>query len=144
VQHAVQDHRLTIDADTAQVVQVDPRLTSAALAHLLENAGQYSPAGTAITITARVNDGALTLAVRDQGPGIGGQDLPHLFERFYRGANARRLAFGTGMGLAIARGMLAAQGGRVWAENLPGGGACFSMLVPTANRLATAPENESP
>lgn len=143
VQLAVQDRQLAIDADTAKVVQVDPRLTSAALAHLLENAGQYSPAGTAITITARIDDEALTLAVKDQGPGISGQDLPHLFERFYRGDSARRLAFGTGMGLAITRGLLAAQGGRVWAENVPGGGACFTMRIPTTNRMATAPATET-
>jgi len=143
VQHVLQDHALEIKADETPDVQVDPRLTSAALAHLLENAGHYSPAGTAITITARVDDGALTMAVADRGPGIGGQDLPHLFERFYRGANARKLAFGTGMGLAITRGLLAAQAGRVWAENLPGGGSCFTLLVPTASRPATAPDAET-
>lgn len=144
VQRALRDHQLEIEADTAKVVQVDPRLTSAALAHLVENAGHYSPAGTTIMITARVGDDGLTLAVRDHGPGIGAQDLPRLFERFYRGANARKLAFGTGMGLAITRGLLAAQGGRVWAENLPGGGACFTMLVPTTSRAATAPETVTP
>ena len=136
VEHALQDHRLTIESDSEGAVQVDPRLTSAALSHLLENAGQYSPAGTEITVTARMGDDALVIAVADQGPGIAEHDVPHLFERFYRGANARRLAFGTGMGLAITRGLLAAQGGRVWAENLPGGGASFTMRVQTTNRAA--------
>jgi two-component system sensor histidine kinase KdpD len=142
-QHAVQDHRLEIEADASRVVQVDPRLTSAALSHLVENAGHYSPAGTPITISARVDENGLTLAVSDRGPGISAQDLPHLFERYYRGVNARKLAFGTGMGLAITRGLLAAQGGRVWAENLPGGGACFTMVVPAKSRAATAPEGET-
>jgi two-component system sensor histidine kinase KdpD len=137
VQHLLQGHRLEIDVDTTKMVQVDPRLTSAALAHLLENAGQYSPAETPIAITARVGVDGLTLAVRDYGPGIGAQDVPHLFERFYRGANARKLTFGTGMGLAITRGLLVAQGGRVWAENLPGSGACFTMLIPTPSRAAS-------
>jgi two-component system sensor histidine kinase KdpD len=144
VQHTLRDHPVEIEADTTNVVQVDPRLTSAALAHLVENAGQYSPAGTAITITARVGDDALMLTVRDRGPGIDAQDLPHLFERFYRGANTRRLAFGTGMGLAITRGLLAAQNGRVWAENALGGGACFTMLVPTTCRTAMPPQTETP
>jgi two-component system sensor histidine kinase KdpD len=139
----VQDHRLEIEADASRVVQVDPRLTSAALSHLVENAGHYSPAGTPITISARVDENGLTLAVSDRGPGISAQDLPHLFERYYRGVNARKLAFGTGMGLAITRGLLAAQGGRVWAENLPGGGACFTMVVPAKSRAATAPEGET-
>ncbi len=67
------------DALAPHVVQVDPRLTSAALAHLLENAAQYAPTGTAITITARVDADALTLAVADQGPGVASEDLPALY-----------------------------------------------------------------
>jgi two-component system sensor histidine kinase KdpD len=144
VQHALLQHDLHIHADSAPIVQVDPRLTSAALAHLLENAGRYAPAGTPIVVTARVASDALTVSVQDSGPGISAQDLPHLFDRFYRGVNARRLAFGTGMGLAITRGLLAAQGGRVWAENAPGGGACFTLQIPAATRDAVVLDAEAP
>ena len=134
VQHALQSHPLELAVDTPGPAQVDPRLTSTALAHLLENAGQYAPAGTPITVTASLDGAGLTLSVRDRGPGIATQDLEHLFEQFFRGAGAHRRSFGTGMGLAITRGLLAAENGRVWAENRPDGGACFTMLIPSPGR----------
>ena len=72
----------------------------------------------------------LTITVRDHGRGIAPGDLPHVFERFYRGADATRGRSGTGMGLAIARGMLAVEGGRISVENCAGGGARFTIVVP--------------
>jgi signal transduction histidine kinase len=66
--------------------------------------------------------------------------LEHLFERFYRGQTVRRTTFGTGMGLSITRGLLAAAGGRVWAENVPGAGARFSLVIPGAVRMAAVPQ----
>jgi two-component system, OmpR family, sensor histidine kinase KdpD len=134
VQHALEGHPLELDVDTPGSVQVDPRLTSAALAHLLENAGQYATAGTPITVAARLGEAGLTLSVRDRGPGLAPQDLEHLFEQFFRGSGARQRSFGTGMGLAITKGLLAAEGGRAWAENHPDGGACFTLSVPTPIR----------
>jgi signal transduction histidine kinase len=110
--------------------RLDPRLTASALAHLLENAAQYAPPGSTIEVHASVTDDGLTIAVRDHGPGIAPADLPHLFERFYRGDAARARTSGTGMGLWIARGLLAVEGGRVWAENCPDGGAKFTIVVP--------------
>ena len=143
VQHTLQGHPLELDVDTPESAQVDPRLTSTALAHLLENAGQYTPAGTPITVTAKIDEAGLTLSVRDRGPGIAPQDVEHLFEQFFRGAGARRRPFGTGMGLAITRGLLAAEGGRVWAENHPDGGACFTLHVPATARQGS-PAGEGP
>ena len=66
----------------------------------------------------------------DRGPGLDPAELDHLFERFYRGRQAPQAAPGTGMGLAIAQGLLDAIGGRIWAENVAGAGARFSMVVP--------------
>ena len=66
------------------------------------------------------------------------RDLPHLFDRFYRGATAANRAAGTGMGLWIARGLLSAQGGRIWAENCPDGGARFTIVIPAATRPPAA------
>ncbi len=145
VDHALRDHALEIDTATDNLIRVDPRLASAALAHVLENAGHYAPPGTAIAITAAVNDQGLAIGVRDRGPGIAPQDLERLFERFYRGTDAHRHAFGTGMGLAITRGLLAAQGGRVWAENHPDGGAVFTMVIPvqTAGEAPAGPGQET-
>lgn len=125
---------LEIHADAATAVQVDPRLTSSALSHLLENAAAYSPAGAPIEVGGGVTDDGLRLSVRDHGPGLNPHELEHLFDRFYRGESARRASAGTGMGLAITRGLLAAEGGRVWGENADGGGARFTIVVPAAGR----------
>ena len=143
VQHTLRDHPLELDVDTPESAQVDPRLTSTALAHLLENAGQYAPEGSPITVTAKVDKAGLSLSVRDRGPGIAPQDVEHLFEQFFRGAGAQHRSFGTGMGLAITRGLLAAEGGRVWAENHPDGGACFTLQIPATARQGS-PTGEGP
>ena len=81
-------------------------------------------------MTARVESGELTIEVADRGPGIASEDLSHLFDRFFQGRSERPKRIGTGMGLSIARGLLAAEGGRVWAANRPGGGSVFTIAVP--------------
>jgi len=137
VRHALEGHALRVDADMDSEVELDPRLTSGALSHILENAAQYSPSDREIVVSAHVEPDGLHVSVTDQGPGLDAGELEHLFERFYRGRSVRRITFGTGMGLAITRGLLAAAGGRVWAENIPGRGARFSIVVPGAVRAAT-------
>ena len=140
VEHSTLQHTITVDIDPDMPVRLDPRVTASALAHLLENAAQYAPPGSTIEVTSRLGDEGLTLAVRDHGPGIAMADLPHLFERFYRGAAAATRTSGTGMGLWIVRGLLAAEEGRVWAENGHDGGAQFTMVVPaTVKQPEAAP-----
>ena len=112
--------------------------TSVALSHLLENAALYSAAAEEIVVHGRVGRDGLPVAVTDHGPGLDPGELDHLFERFYRGRTARHTSFGTGMGLSITRGLLAAAGGRVWAENVPGAGARFTIVVPGPVRPAPA------
>ena len=70
----------------------------------------------------------------DEGPGLSDEDMERLFDPFVRGSAGQRAAAGTGLGLAITRGLLAAEGGRIWAERAPAGGARFSILVPGARR----------
>jgi len=130
VEHALQHHKLDVHIEPDVPVQVDPQLTAAAIAHLLENAAQYAPAGTSVHVNASATDEGLVVKVRDHGPGIRPADLPHVFERFYRGAAAKSRASGTGMGLWIARGLLTAEKGQIWVENCPDGGAQFTILVP--------------
>lgn len=130
VEHTLQAHPLDVRIDTDVPVRVDPRLTATAVAHLLENAAQYAPDGTDIHVRAGVSDDGLSITVRDHGPGLDPADLPHLFERFYRGAAAKTRASGTGMGLWIARGLLAAEQGHVRADNCPDGGAEFTVAIP--------------
>jgi two-component system, OmpR family, sensor histidine kinase KdpD len=136
VRHALDGHALRVDADADREAEIDPRLTSVALSHVLENAAQYSPIDREIVVQAHVEDDGLHVSVTDRGPGLDPGELEHLFERFYRGHTARQSTFGTGMGLSITRGLLAAAGGRIWAENV-GGGARFSMVIPGTVRRAT-------
>jgi len=137
VERTLSGHKVETVMRDDTLVRLDPRLTAAALAHLLENAARYSPPDSVITVTTEVADGHLVIAVRDRGAGIAAADLPRLFERFYRGAQARTVT-GTGMGLSIARGVLAVERGRIWAENCRDGGAQFTIAVPVERRDATA------
>jgi two-component system sensor histidine kinase KdpD len=137
-------HRVEIDADVDREVEVDPRLTSGALAHVLENAAQHSPEGSVVRVRAWLDAEGLHVSVLDQGPGLDPADLERLFDPFYRGVGSSRHATGVGLGLSITRGLLAAEGGRIWAENAPPGGACFTILVPARSRRASlAPEGRT-
>jgi two-component system sensor histidine kinase KdpD len=133
---ALDRHAFSADVDAERLVRVDPRLTASALAHLLENAAKYTPPGTQVVAKAVVTGEGLVLSVRDRGDGIPPGDLPHIFERFYRGTETRPGVSGTGMGLSIARGLLAAERGRISVENVPDGGAQFTVVVPAETRAA--------
>jgi len=133
VSHAIASHEVRLTVGSETLVRLDPRLTAAGLAHLLDNAAKYSPAAQPIDVDASVAGGELVITVRDRGPGVSAADLPRLFERFYRGAQTNRVS-GTGMGLSIVRGLLAVEHGRVWAENCADGGARFTIAVPVEQR----------
>ena len=109
VEQTLRRHTLNVSVDPDVPVRLDPRLTATSLAHVLENAAQYAPPGSTIDVISRIADESLVIQVRDHGSGIAPAELPHLFERFYRGAAAKARVSGTGMGLSIARG--AAGGG---------------------------------
>lgn len=131
VAQSLASHPVTVEVGRDDAVQIDARLTASALAQLLDNAAQYAPAESPIEVRATADSSKLQVQVRDHGPGIPAADLPHLFERFYRGAAAsRRRSSGSGMGLWIARELLGAARGRVWAENCTDGGARFTIVVP--------------
>jgi two-component system sensor histidine kinase KdpD len=134
VEHFLRDHPIDVRDENTMLVELDPRLTAAALSHLLENAALYAPGGTAITVTASTSADGLLISVRDRGPGIPAEELPQLFDRFFRGRHARGTP-GTGMGLVIARGLLALEGGQVSAGNDPDGGADFRIAVAARVRL---------
>lgn len=137
VRPALEGRPLKVDTGGGDMeVEIDPKLVSAALSHILENAAQYSPPDRTIVLEAKVTPDGLYVSVTDQGPGLDPAELDHLFERFYRGRTAREASYGTGMGLSITRGLLAAAGGHVWAENAPDAGAKFSMTVSGPVRIA--------
>jgi signal transduction histidine kinase len=103
------------------------------LFNLLDNAFRFTPSGGTVTVRAHREDGACEVAVEDTGPGIPPEHLPLVFERFYRVDPARsREDGGTGIGLAIARSVVEAHGGRIWAESIPGRGSTFRFLLPLA------------
>lgn len=143
VEQALPQHLLDVRIEDDVPVKLDPRLVAGAVAQLLQNAAQYAPAGTTVHLDARLAAGTLTIVVRDHGPGLAPADLPHLFERFHRGSAGRAGMSGTGMGLWIARGLLAAQDGRIWADNAPGGGAVFTVAVPAVTRTEISEEARS-
>ena len=118
-------------ADDDAAVQVDARVIASAVAQLLANAAQHAPTGSTVEVNAGVVEHTLTIDVRDHGRGIALADLPHLFDRFYRGGvSSRQRPAGSGLGLWIARQLVSAAGGRIWAENCEDGGARFTISVP--------------
>jgi signal transduction histidine kinase len=115
------------------VVAGDPDHLRQVLLNLAENARRYTPPGARITFRARRNGRTAEVAVIDTGPGVAAEDLPHIFERFYRGDRARaRASGGAGLGLAIARAIAQAHGGALTAESVPGEGAVFTLRLPLA------------
>src|SRR5262245_3255668 len=112
IERTLERHTVEVAVDEEVEVHLDPRLTATALAHLLENAAQYAPPGSPIQIEARHSEDAFEITVADCGPGIASVDLPHVFDRCYRGIAGRSRASGTGLGLWIARELLAAGRGR--------------------------------
>jgi len=107
------------------------------LTNLVENAVRFSPPGGEITVAAEKRPhNRITVTVRDQGPGIPPEDLPHVWDRFYRVEKSRaRETGGTGLGLAIVKQIVEAQGGEVAVESSPGEGASFFFTLPAADSL---------
>lgn len=101
----------------AATVSADPALLEQVLVNLLENAVKYGPDGGAISVFARRGEGRVVLAVADEGVGIPPEDLPHVFDSFFRVVRGDRVAPGTGLGLAIARAFVEAMGGTIVAES---------------------------
>jgi two-component system phosphate regulon sensor histidine kinase PhoR len=135
--------RITLSANVDPGVppaKLDRRATEQILTNLVENAIKYSPDGARVVVSAKVQGGAIRVAVSDTGPGIAERHLPRLFERFYRVDTGRsRELGGTGLGLAIVKHLVEAQGGSVGVESVVGKGSTFRMTFPIA-----AAEEETP
>ena len=119
---------LALHADESQLVQV--------LNNLIENALKYTPAAGRITLRAVLADGAIELRVADTGAGISAEDLPHIFQRFYRAEKARsREHGGTGLGLSIVKHIVLAHGGTAEAESVPGQGTTIVLRFPRGSAV---------
>lgn len=119
-------------------VYADRERVHQVLFNLLDNAVRFTPPGGQVRVTAERHNGSVDIHVADTGPGIPPEHLPRLFERFFRVDPARsRDDGGTGIGLAIARSVVEAHGGRIWADSEPGKGSVFTFELPVAPAAET-------
>jgi two-component system sensor histidine kinase KdpD len=116
---------------TLPLVPIDGALIEQVFFNLLDNAVKYTPEGCPIEITARAASGAVTVSFADRGPGLPADVLDRVFEKFYR-AKPETAGGGAGLGLTICQAIVSAHGGRIWAENRPGGGLVFNFTLPLA------------
>ena len=124
------------------LIPFDTLLMEQVLSNLLENALRHTPMGTAVELTVTPQKSAVMIEIADRGPGIPGHEEEAIFSKFTRGTKTR---MGAGIGLAICRAIVEAHGGRIWAENRPGGGATFRFVIPVEGTPPSMiPEKEQP
>ncbi len=121
---------LSIDGDEGQTAWCDEQRLVQVLRALIDNAVKYSPPGSSVRLSTALEDTDAVVVVADDGPGISGKELPHVFERFHRGREERGTTTGAGLGLSIARELTEMMGGGISAESPPGGGTRFSVRLP--------------
>lgn len=123
-----------IVADDLPLLEVDPIRIREVMANLIANALRHTPGEGTIEIGASTNEEAVTVYVRDTGAGISSDDLPHIFDRFYKSEESR----GMGLGLAIARNLVTAHGGKIQVESEVGSGTTIRFTLPLVNADTTA------
>jgi signal transduction histidine kinase len=129
-----------IPRDLPHAVEADQALLHQALYNLVENAIKYTPEGGEVTVRLQGSESVLTFAVNDSGIGVQKEDLPRLFEKFYRGTHREALIQrGTGLGLAIVKSIAERHGGRVWVESELGKGSTFFLQVPLLQPKSSGP-----
>ncbi len=126
--------------DDLPPVKLDYLEIDQVLTNLIENAVRYTPAGSPIEIGTRVDGDQMVVSVADRGPGIPPADLERVFDKFYRVLVTGVKTTGSGLGLAVSKGLVEAHGGRIWAENREGGGAIFSFTLPLGKTEGTTDE----
>ena len=132
------DHELRVEPGPRAVVAASAEDLAAILDNLTENALNYSPPGTAVTLTWESDGEAVRLAVLDEGPGLDPDEAERVFQRFYRGSASRGGAAGTGLGLAVVEALAARWGGEVTLANRPEGGARAEVTLDAVRALPRA------
>jgi signal transduction histidine kinase len=126
-------HRILLEIEEALLAGFwDQARLSRVLVNLIGNAIKYSPDGGEIVVRLARDGNAALLSVEDTGMGIPGDDLPHIFDRFYRGANVMTATAGTGIGLSTARRIVERHGGTITATSIEGSGSTFVVRLPLA------------
>lgn len=132
-----QKKNITLDVETPTklpVILVDIDRMKQVLGNLINNAIHYTPTDGHISLLATQSQTGMEFRVQDSGPGIEPDDLPHVFDRFYRTDKSRqRDSGGSGLGLAIAKSLVENHGGKIWAESKLGGGSTFVIRLPSSN-----------
>jgi signal transduction histidine kinase len=130
LQSTTDAHLIEVHAPSGVIGQWDARRIEEVVQNLLNNAVKYSPMGGRIELRLEADEHCATVTVRDSGIGMDVNEAPHVFERFFRGQDIRRLD-GTGLGLYISQTIVSAHDGRVWAESDgPGKGSTFGFSLP--------------
>jgi PAS domain S-box-containing protein len=133
---------LVVEADEGPRVHADPQRVHQVLSNLIGNALRLIPDGGKITVRSESRANEIEISVTDTGPGIAPADIPHVFDRFWQAAHARKT--GVGLGLAIARGIVEAHGGRIWVESELGNGATFHFTLPAWHGMVQELEPRHP
>jgi PAS domain S-box-containing protein len=120
--------RLVVDVPELPPVRCDRERIAQVLTNVVENALKFAPSGGTVEVRARAVDGAIEIAVSDDGPGVEPDDVPRLFDRYWKAKAKGR--HGVGLGLFIAKGIVEAHGGRIWVESALGRGAAFHFTIP--------------
>jgi two-component system OmpR family sensor kinase len=128
------DRCIDLDAPAPVVIRGDRDHLRQALANLVTNAVQHTPAGTPVEVSACFDDGAAVVSVRDHGDGLDAEALGHVFDRFWQ-ADSARVGVGSGLGLAIVASIAHEHDGTVTVKNAPDGGAVFTLRVPLGGRV---------
>ncbi|WP_435209904.1 ATP-binding protein [Streptomyces sp. bgisy034] len=131
-----------LDAERGIMARLDPRRLDVILANLIGNALKHG--GSPVRVAVRVTDDEIVIAVRDHGPGIPEDVLPHVFDRFYKASASRPRSEGSGLGLSIALENAHIHGGEITAANSPEGGAVFTLRLPRDTSEATTNADENP
>lgn len=136
----LKDHPISTNLPSdLPLVPFDPLLIEQVLMNLLDNAVKYTPPGTPLDLYASIKGDNLQIELADRGPGITSGEEKRIFEKFVRGSVSRG---GIGLGLTICKAIIDAHGGRIWAENRPGGGAVFRFTLPIGEKpLLPEPED---
>lgn len=116
-------------AERSRSVEADATRLEQVLVNLIHNAVKFTRRGGSVVLSAKEEEGAVVFAVRDTGVGIPSDDLPRIFERFYR-VDKSRAGSGTGLGLSIAKHIVEAHGGRIWAQSREGEGSALYFSIP--------------